>query len=144
MDPWHLLHSMIPYLFIAVSFTNILNVYAFCNLHDVSWGTKGSDKAESLPSVSVLPHHTSRMMVGEWLKTFDQSELDTDFKETVARAMQPLTSVEAVEKPTADDLDKTFRTRFIAIWLLGNAGIIIGIMQSTIDFRTNIFKRYCG
>ena len=50
--------------------------------------------------------------------------------------MQPLTSVDQVEKPTADDLDKTFRTRFISIWLLGNAGIIIGIMQSSIAFRT--------
>lgn len=36
----------------APSFTNVLNVYAFCNLHDVSWGTKGSDKAEALPSVT--------------------------------------------------------------------------------------------
>jgi cellulose synthase/poly-beta-1,6-N-acetylglucosamine synthase-like glycosyltransferase len=26
---------------LAPSFTNVLNVYAFCNLHDVSWGTKG-------------------------------------------------------------------------------------------------------
>ncbi|KAA1099303.1 Chitin synthase 2 [Puccinia graminis f. sp. tritici] len=140
MDPWHLLHSMIPYLFIAVSFTNILNVYAFCNLHDVSWGTKGSDKAESLPSVSSTT--TAKDDGGRVVEDIrrDQSELDTDFKETVARAMQPLTSVEAVEKPTADDLDKTFRTRFIAIWLLGNAGIIIGIMQSTIDFRTKYFQ----
>lgn len=25
-------------------------MYAFCNLHDVSWGTKGSDKVEALPA----------------------------------------------------------------------------------------------
>ncbi|PLW33278.1 hypothetical protein PCASD_09776 [Puccinia coronata f. sp. avenae] len=140
MDPWHLLHSMIPYLFIAVSFTNILNVYAFCNLHDVSWGTKGSDKAESLPSVSSTT--TAKDDGGRVVEDIrrDQSELDADFKETVARAMQPLTSVDQVEKPTADDLDKTFRTRFISIWLLGNAGIIIGIMQSSIAFRTKYFQ----
>jgi len=140
MDPWHLLHSMIPYLFIAVSFTNILNVYAFCNLHDVSWGTKGSDKAESLPSVSSTT--TAKEDGGRVVEDIrrDQSELDADFKETVARAMQPLSSVDEVEKPTADDLDKTFRTRFISFWLLGNAGIIIGIMQSSIVFRTKYFQ----
>jgi hypothetical protein len=63
---------MPQFLLIAPSFTNILvselstqrvlyheteatvhlsqNVYAFCNLHDVSWGTKGSDKVEALPA----------------------------------------------------------------------------------------------
>ncbi len=35
-DPWHMFHSFIPYLCLAPSFINILNVYAFCNLHDVS------------------------------------------------------------------------------------------------------------
>lgn len=35
---------MIQYLLIAPSYINVLNVYAFSNVHDVSWGTKGSDK----------------------------------------------------------------------------------------------------
>ena len=34
-DPWHMFSSFFQYLCIAPSFTNILNVYAFCNLHDV-------------------------------------------------------------------------------------------------------------
>ena len=69
LEPWHLFNSMPQYLLIAMSFTNILNAYAFCNLHDVSWGTsksifsqrqplhahnrlpEGSDKADVLPSV---------------------------------------------------------------------------------------------
>ncbi|KNZ49213.1 chitin synthase [Puccinia sorghi] len=171
--PWHLLHSMIPYLFIAVSFTNILNVcdsfsprYSFgsrdakilnrqphrsqsnaeLRFKTSPGGTKGSDKAESLPSVSstttakedgdILVIARVQLTTGYIFSTQDQSELDADFKETVARAMQPLSSVDEAEKPTADDLDKTFRTRFISLWLLGNAGIIIGIMQSSIVFRT--------
>lgn len=28
--------SFLQYLLLAPSFTNVLNVYAFCNLHDVS------------------------------------------------------------------------------------------------------------
>ncbi|MBW0485136.1 hypothetical protein O181_024851 [Austropuccinia psidii MF-1] len=140
LDPWHLLHSMVPYLFIAVSFTNILNVYAFCNLHDVSWGTKGSDKAETLPSVSstkATKEDDGRVVEDIYR---DQVDLDADFKQTVARAMQPLLTNEATEKPTADDLDKTFRTRFIAVWLLANGGVILGIMQSSTTARTEYFK----
>lgn len=29
------------------SFVNVINIYAFCNTHDVSWGTKGSDKVST-------------------------------------------------------------------------------------------------
>lgn len=42
-DPWHMFTSFIQYIFMAPSFINILNVYAFCNTHDVSWGTKGDN-----------------------------------------------------------------------------------------------------
>lgn len=31
-DPWHMFSSFLQYLLVAPSFTNILNVYAFCNL----------------------------------------------------------------------------------------------------------------
>lgn len=37
MDPWHMVTSFVQYLFFLPSFINILNVYSFCNLHDVSW-----------------------------------------------------------------------------------------------------------
>jgi chitin synthase len=34
-DPWHMITSFIQYLFMMPSYVNILNVYAFCNTHDV-------------------------------------------------------------------------------------------------------------
>ena len=51
-DPWHMFTSLIQYMLLSPTYTNVLNVYAFCNTHDISWGTKGDDKAEKLPSVS--------------------------------------------------------------------------------------------
>jgi len=35
--------SFIQYLLMAPSYINVLNVYAFANVHDVSWGTKGDN-----------------------------------------------------------------------------------------------------
>ncbi|EPB85774.1 hypothetical protein HMPREF1544_07443, partial [Mucor circinelloides 1006PhL] len=35
LDAWHMSTSV----FLVSSYTNVLNVYAFCNTHDVSWGT---------------------------------------------------------------------------------------------------------
>ncbi|KAI0034830.1 chitin synthase [Vararia minispora EC-137] len=123
-DPWHMFSSFGQYLLLAPSFTNILNVYAFCNLHDVSWGTKGSDKVDALPSVSsskskdtAVVEETARM----------QEDLDAAFKETVTRAISKLEVVEKPEKPTLDDQNKTFRTRLVAFWLLTNGALVMAI-----------------
>ncbi|KIY73762.1 glycosyltransferase family 2 protein [Cylindrobasidium torrendii FP15055 ss-10] len=128
-DPWHMFSSFLQYLLIAPSFTNVLNVYAFCNLHDVSWGTKGSDKEEALPSVSSKKSKDSAdsPSVEETTKTQDQ--VDAAFKETVTRALTKVKVDEAIEAPTLDDQNKTFRTRLVACWMLSNAGLAIAIQN---------------
>ncbi|KAE8209951.1 hypothetical protein CF327_g6124 [Tilletia walkeri] len=126
-DPWHMITSFPQYMMIAPSFTNILNVYAFCNLHDVSWGTKGSDKADVLPSVD-----TKKDKPGQEAGTVEeiereQADIDNNFKQVVSRAVAPMKQVEADEKPTADDSNKTFRTRLVAFWLLTNGALAVAV-----------------
>ena len=116
---------MIQYLLLAPSFTNVLNVYAFCNLHDVSWGTKGSDKAEALPSVSSKKTKDAEVVVED--TTRNKEDLDAAFKDTVTRALTKLEVKEVVEKPTMDDENKTFRTRLVAFWMLSNAALAVAI-----------------
>lgn len=48
------------------------------------------------------------------------TDIDLTFKATVMRAVAPFDETEEVEKPTPDDQNKTFRTRFICAWLLMN------------------------
>lgn len=118
--------SFFQYLCLAPSFTNVLNVYAFCNLHDVSWGTKGSDKAEALPSVkSSKPKDADGPVVEDTTRM--QEDVDAAFKETVTRALTKIDNEEVMEKPTMDDQNKTFRTRLVAMWMLSNAILSIGI-----------------
>ncbi|KAI0824731.1 glycosyltransferase family 2 protein [Trametes gibbosa] len=125
-DPWHIASSMLQYLCLAPSFTNVLNVYAFCNLHDVSWGTKGSDKAEALPSVS--SKKTKDEDAGVVVDTARAKEdLDAAFKDTVTRALTKIETKEVIEKPTMDDENKTFRTRLVSFWMLSNAALAVAI-----------------
>ena len=42
-EPWHMFTSFFQYLLLSPSYINVLNIYAFCNVHDISWGTKGLD-----------------------------------------------------------------------------------------------------
>ena len=53
-------------------------------MHDVSWGTKGSDKAEALPSVSSKKGKTEDAAVVQDTERV-QEDLDAVFKETVKR-----------------------------------------------------------
>jgi len=125
-DPWHMFSSFLQYLCIAPSFINILNVYAFCNLHDVSWGTKGSDKADPLPSVNSSKSKDAETAVVED-QTAEQADVDDAFKETVNRAITKIVKKEAPEKPSLDDQNKTFRTRLVAVWMLTNASLAIAV-----------------
>ncbi|CAG8788372.1 5798_t:CDS:1, partial [Cetraspora pellucida] len=42
-EPWHMFTCLLQYILLVPFYVNILMVYAFCNTHDVSWGTKGDN-----------------------------------------------------------------------------------------------------
>ncbi|KAL0959110.1 hypothetical protein HGRIS_014407 [Hohenbuehelia grisea] len=124
-DPWHMFSSFFQYLCLAPSFINVLNVYAFCNLHDVSWGTKGSDKADALPSVQSHGGGSEAPVVEDVTKI--QEDVDAAFKETVTRALTKNDTKEVPEKPTMDDENRTFRTRLVAMWMLTNGALVLAV-----------------
>src|ERR1051326_3229977 len=72
--------QFIQYLLMTPTYINILNVYAFCNTHDITWGTKGDDKAEKLPSVTTKADGKAAIHAptdGADLNTQYESELRT-------------------------------------------------------------------
>ncbi|KAK4699893.1 chitin synthase, partial [Phenoliferia sp. Uapishka_3] len=127
LDPWHLLTSFPQYIAVAPSMTNILTVYAFCNLHDVSWGTKGSDKADALPTLSSGKGGESGV-IEEVQKS--QADLELAFKETVRRTLEKTVVSEAPEKPSTEDENKSFRTRLVCIWIITNGALTVAIDNS--------------
>lgn len=48
LDPWHMFTCMLQYLLCSPIWINVLNIYAFSNLHDFSWGTKEDRSEEDL------------------------------------------------------------------------------------------------
>lgn len=131
LDPWHMLHSFVPYVLMASSYTNVLNVYAFCNWHDVSWGTKGSDKAEALPSAKTKQEGKAKV-IDEPEKP--QADIDQAFEETVMRALAPLKAEEEVESKSLDDSYRSFRTRLITAWIFSNCAIVIVFTSENFDW----------
>ncbi|KAI5462368.1 glycosyltransferase family 2 protein [Mariannaea sp. PMI_226] len=131
LDPWHMFHSFPQYLFLMASYINILMVYAFNNWHDVSWGTKGSDKAEALPSAHVTKGDKNEAVVEEIEK--EQEDIDSQFEQTVRRALAPFKEEEEVEKADVEDGYKSFRTGLVTAWLFSNALLIVVVTTETFD-----------
>jgi chitin synthase len=132
MDPWHMFTSFPQYLLIMSSYINILNVYAFSNWHDVSWGTKGSDKADALPSAKTEQASDGKHKVIEE-PDLPQADIDSQFEATVKRALAPyIPPVESNEK-TLEDSYKSFRTHLTTMWIFSNAMLAVVITQESFD-----------
>jgi chitin synthase len=122
--------SLWAYVLGMPSSINILMVYAFCNWHDVSWGTKGSDKAETLPSVQTKSNEQQTFF--EELEK-PQEDIDTQFEQTVKRALTPYRPPNENEEASLDDSYKAFRTNLVLLWAFSNGLLAFCINNSGLD-----------
>ncbi|KAH6881437.1 hypothetical protein J4E91_005368 [Alternaria rosae] len=132
MDPWHMFTSFPQYLLIMSSYVNILNVYAFSNWHDVSWGTKGSDKADALPSAKTEKGADGKHNVIEE-PDLPQADIDSQFEATVKRALAPYVPPVESDEKTLEDSYKSFRTHLCTAWIGSNATLAVVITQDNFD-----------
>ncbi|KAF2099483.1 chitin synthase [Rhizodiscina lignyota] len=133
LDPWHMFTSFPQYLLLMPSYVNILNVYAFCNWHDVSWGTKGSDKADALPSAKTEKGKDGKHTVIEE-PDLPQADIDSQFEQTVKRALSPFIAPKEDTKKTLEDSYKSFRTKLVASWIFSNLILSLIITSEVFDF----------
>lgn len=131
LDPWHMFHSYPYYMLLMSTYINILMVYAFNNWHDVSWGTKGSDAAEALPSAHVSKGEKDEAVVEEIDKP--QDDIDQAFEQTVRRALAPFKDEEAPEPKNLEDSYKSFRTTLVVLWLFSNCLLAVVITSDNFN-----------
>ena len=111
------------------SYVNVLNVYAFCNTHDVSWGTKG-DTIDNM-DLGVVKSSSKEGAGGEI--TVDVPTEDKDINATYQEALNSLQSrTEEKEqkrdaKTKQEDYYKAFRTRLVVLWCASN-GLLVSVV----------------
>ncbi|OQD63950.1 hypothetical protein PENPOL_c008G02709 [Penicillium polonicum] len=129
-DPWHMITSSWAYFLGMPSSINVLMVYAFCNWHDVSWGTKGSDAPEKLPSAQ-----TKKDDETPFVEELDKPQVDIDeqFASTVKRALTPWQEPIENEGVALDDSYKAFRTNLVLLWTFSNGLLALCINNLSID-----------
>ncbi|KAF8802201.1 glycosyltransferase family 2 protein [Phlegmacium glaucopus] len=108
-EPWHMITSFIQYLLMAPSYINVLNVYAFANVHDVSWGTKG-DNTVAKDLGTVAKGKTGEV---EAEVPTDEKDIDTLYEDAIHVLNTKPPKVES--KPDAgtkqEDYYRNFRTK---------------------------------
>jgi chitin synthase len=137
LDPWHMFTSFGQYLLLMSSYINILMVYAFSNWHDVSWGTKGSDKADALPSAKTTKEDGKAAVIEEIDRP--QEDIDSQFEATVKRALVPYVPVPERNERSLEDSYKSFRTKLLICWVFSNLILALFIQSDTVDiFGLNV------
>ena len=163
---YSLVTSFLQYLLLAPSYINVMNVYAFSNVHDVvsiqllsiapfdmqSWGTKGSDKVNEDLGV-VKSHADNKNEV-----TVDVPLEQKDINAVYAAELQVLTTKPPKEEKSisADQKQEdyykvsipatearadvqNFRTNVLLAWTMSNGALVAVILSaSSIDISVEL------
>ncbi|PFH52304.1 glycosyltransferase family 2 protein [Amanita thiersii Skay4041] len=131
-EPWHMFTSFAQYMFLLPSYVNILMMYAMCNLHDVTWGTKGDNgAAKDLGGAKKVKGENGKEVMEVELPTARE---DVDQLWSAARASLKVKPPEEKEHRDAAtkqaDHDRNSRTNVVLAWVGSNMVLII-IFTST-------------
>ncbi|KAF2682932.1 glycosyltransferase family 2 protein [Lentithecium fluviatile CBS 122367] len=127
LDPWHMFTCLIQYILMTPTYINILNVYAFCNTHDITWGTKGDTKAEKLPSVNTKADGKAEIQAPT-----DDADLNTQYEAELqvfsSKYVEPTKDVSPQDKQ--EDYYKGFRSGVVLFWMFCNLALTAAVLQS--------------
>ncbi|KAG2022801.1 chitin synthase [Coprinopsis cinerea AmutBmut pab1-1] len=126
-EPWHMFTSFAQYMFLLPSYVNILMMYAMCNLHDVTWGTKGDNgAAKDLGGAKKVKGEDGKEMMEVAVPTARE---DVDQLWAASRAalkVKPPEQKESRDAATKQaDHDRNSRTNVVLAWVGSNMVLII-------------------
>jgi chitin synthase len=131
-EPWHMFTSFLQYMFFLPSYVNILMMYAMCNLHDVTWGTKGDNgAAKDLGGAKKVKGEGGKELME--VEVVTQRE-DVDQLWVAARSSMKIKPPEEKEHRDAAtkqaDHDRNSRTNVVLAWVGTNMAMIIAFTST--------------
>lgn len=132
MDPWHMVTCAVQYFLMLPSYTCTLQIFAFCNTHDVSWGTKGDNNPTEDKSNQYIIEKNEK---GEFEAVVVDVNVDEVYLETLynIRSKRSNKKVLAPHVQSAplegEDYAKDVRTRVVLLWMLCNLVFILTMLQ---------------
>ncbi|CAI5758352.1 unnamed protein product [Candida verbasci] len=139
-EPSFMLTSFIQYVALSPTYINVLNIYAFCNIHDVSWGTKGVEMAKNLGSAKSFGKNKDSIIMVSIPNS--NEEMDEKYKEQLellkTKSIEETVSNSNIKKSKDDSYYAFVRTLTVLVWMLTNAILIVIVLNvAGLDVFTN-------
>ncbi|RMY18639.1 hypothetical protein D0866_13107 [Hortaea werneckii] len=141
LDPWHMFTSSAQYFMLLPSYLCTLQVYAFCNAHDVSWGTKGDNIAKDLGVAKV-----NKNGIVEVDMPSEQLDIDSGYDEALRnlRDRIEVPSGGISETQAQEDYYRAVRTYVVIVWMTCNAILAMAVSEvyGTTYIGDNIYLKF--
>ncbi|THC99210.1 hypothetical protein EYZ11_001298 [Aspergillus tanneri] len=127
LDPWHMFTSSAQYFALMPSYICTLQIYAFCNTHDVTWGTKGDNTIHT-------DLGAARIINGSIVEVEMPSE-QLDIDSGYDAALRNLRDRLEVPKPPIpesqqqEDYYRAVRTYMVSIWMVANLILAMAVSE---------------
>ncbi|GAA6064671.1 hypothetical protein JCM10212_001787, partial [Sporobolomyces blumeae] len=144
-DPAHMFTSFLQYLLLAPSWINVINVYSFCNVQDVTWGNRPEEKVSN--DLGAAPASQ-----GGKVEVAVPSH-ETDINSAYDDALHVLSQKAPKEVKTVDietrmtDSYRAIRTNVVLAWTLTNGALVAAILSTSAGdtlttTRTNVYMAF--
>lgn len=124
-EPWHMFTSFLQYLLLSPAYVNVLNIYAFCNIDDVSWGTKGDTGPKDLGVAKVREDGTFDVTIPVLKEEINQSYLNQ-----LEKIKKPQEDDGNSYKPTNEDYYAFVRSMTVLVWMFSNFLIVALVLET--------------
>ncbi|KAF9527275.1 glycosyltransferase family 2 protein [Crepidotus variabilis] len=146
-DPWHMFTSFVQYMLLSPMYINILSIYAFSNLDDISWGTK-QDSTPETDLGAVVQDSQSHVDV-EMLT--EPADVNSIYEESLSNLRDRIPVEKANAKHHKSNAERevaakayyaNVKTNVLLAWVLSNGVLLFGILSGM--HVTDAFGRDIG
>ncbi|KNE67286.1 hypothetical protein AMAG_12350 [Allomyces macrogynus ATCC 38327] len=148
LEWYHVIFNMIQYTLLLPTYVNVLQIYAYCNISDLSWGTKGDtgggsggsgggsggnngQRKDELADIERIPPN----------KYYTNQE--NVLNQVIKPKMRPNGEEKKKDNPSKEENFKSFRTMFVGIWVTLNGLLIVGLLSpGTLGIRVTGFENW--
>ncbi|KAJ4294730.1 Chitin synthase, class 2 [Collariella sp. IMI 366227] len=127
LDPWHMFTSFLQYMILLPSYICTLQIYAFCNTHDVTWGTKGDNVIKTDLGGAIGKGSTVELEMPS-----EQLDIDSGYDEALRNLRDRVEVPEpgVSEEQMQQDYYKSVRTYMVVTWLVANATLAMAVSEA--------------